>query len=85
MYVCMNVCMYVCMYICMYVHVRCMCVCIRRSLLTGLFEPTSGTARVYGRSIRKEMDTIRHSLGICPQHNTLFDESVMGVGVLVLN
>ena len=45
-----------------------------RSLLTGLFEPTSGTAHIYGNSIRSSMDSIRQSLGICPQHNILFDE-----------
>uniref|UniRef100_T1J7T4 ATP-binding cassette sub-family A member 2 n=1 Tax=Strigamia maritima TaxID=126957 RepID=T1J7T4_STRMM len=44
------------------------------SILTGLFPPTSGYARIYGRDIRSEMDNIRKSLGMCPQHNVLFDE-----------
>ena len=48
--------------------------CVYRSLLTGLFEPTSGTASVYGNDIRHHMDIIRQSLGICPQHNILFDK-----------
>ncbi|XP_062888600.1 phospholipid-transporting ATPase ABCA1-like isoform X1 [Mobula hypostoma] len=43
------------------------------SILTGLFPPTSGTAYILGRNIFTEMDTIRKSLGICPQHNVLFD------------
>uniref|UniRef100_UPI00398ECFE0 phospholipid-transporting ATPase ABCA1-like isoform X2 n=1 Tax=Pristiophorus japonicus TaxID=55135 RepID=UPI00398ECFE0 len=43
------------------------------SILTGLFPPTSGTAYILGRDIFTEMDTIRKSLGICPQHNVLFD------------
>ncbi|XP_067219925.1 retinal-specific phospholipid-transporting ATPase ABCA4 isoform X1 [Chanodichthys erythropterus] len=43
------------------------------SILTGLFPPTSGTAYVYGRDIRTEMDTIRQSLGMCPQYNILFN------------
>ncbi|XP_048020053.1 retinal-specific phospholipid-transporting ATPase ABCA4 isoform X1 [Megalobrama amblycephala] len=43
------------------------------SILTGLFPPTSGTAYVYGRDIRTEMDAIRQSLGMCPQYNILFN------------
>ncbi|XP_054609148.1 retinal-specific phospholipid-transporting ATPase ABCA4-like isoform X2 [Dunckerocampus dactyliophorus] len=42
------------------------------SILTGLFPPTSGTAYVYGRDIRTDMDAIRSSLGMCPQYNILF-------------
>ena len=44
------------------------------SLLTGLFEPTSGTAYINGYNIQKDQDEIRKSLGFCPQHNVLFDE-----------
>ncbi|XP_078054223.1 phospholipid-transporting ATPase ABCA1-like [Mustelus asterias] len=43
------------------------------SILTGLFPPTSGTAYILGRNIFTEMDAIRKSLGMCPQHNVLFD------------
>lgn len=43
------------------------------SILTGLFPPTSGTAFIYGEDIRFDMDNIRHNLGLCPQHNVLFD------------
>uniref|UniRef100_A0A6I8P991 ATP binding cassette subfamily A member 2 n=1 Tax=Ornithorhynchus anatinus TaxID=9258 RepID=A0A6I8P991_ORNAN len=43
------------------------------SILTGLFPPTSGSATIYGRDIRTEMDEIRKNLGMCPQHNVLFD------------
>ncbi|XP_022085288.1 ATP-binding cassette sub-family A member 2-like isoform X2 [Acanthaster planci] len=43
------------------------------SMLTGLFPPTSGTAHIYGCDIRSDMTTIRKSLGMCPQHNALFD------------
>ncbi|CAH1270759.1 ABCA4 [Branchiostoma lanceolatum] len=43
------------------------------SILTGLFPPTSGTATVNGHSILTNMDEIRSSLGLCPQHNILFD------------
>ena len=44
------------------------------SILTGLFPPTSGTAYINGYSILTEMDKIRDSLGLCPQHNVLFDK-----------
>ncbi|OXA56781.1 ATP-binding cassette sub-family A member 3 [Folsomia candida] len=44
------------------------------SMLTGLFPPTSGTASIAGFDIHRDMDAIRRSLGICPQHNVLFDE-----------
>ncbi|KAI5087957.1 ATP-binding cassette sub-family A member 1-like, partial [Silurus meridionalis] len=44
------------------------------SILTGLFAPTSGTAYINGFDIRKDMDRIRKTLGMCPQHNVLFNE-----------
>ncbi|RWS28570.1 ATP-binding cassette sub-family A member 7-like protein [Leptotrombidium deliense] len=43
------------------------------SILTGLLTPTSGTAKIYGKDIRTDMDNIRKSLGTCPQHNVLFN------------
>ncbi|KAI4890960.1 hypothetical protein NFI96_031544, partial [Prochilodus magdalenae] len=44
------------------------------SILTGLFAPTSGTAYVNGFDIRTDMDSIRKTLGMCPQHNVLFND-----------
>ncbi|VEL10301.1 unnamed protein product [Protopolystoma xenopodis] len=44
------------------------------SILTGLYPPTSGTAFINGLDIRKHMSTIRNSIGLCPQHNVLFDD-----------
>lgn len=44
------------------------------SILTGLFPPTSGRATVYNHDIRTDMEEIRKSLGMCPQHNVLFEE-----------
>ncbi|XP_041925671.1 phospholipid-transporting ATPase ABCA1 [Alosa sapidissima] len=44
------------------------------SILTGLFAPTSGTAIINGYDIRTDMDSIRKHLGMCPQHNVLFDD-----------
>ena len=53
------------------------------SILTGLFPPTAGTAYIYGCDIRMDMDKIRRSLGMCPQHNVLFDRSVNGALFIV--
>ncbi|XP_068444522.1 phospholipid-transporting ATPase ABCA1-like [Clinocottus analis] len=44
------------------------------SILTGLFPPTSGTAFINGYDILTDMDSIRKYLGMCPQHNVLFNE-----------
>ena len=43
------------------------------SILTGLFPPTAGSARINGLSVVDDIDLIRRNLGICPQHNVLFD------------
>uniref|UniRef100_A0A4W3JP09 ABC transporter domain-containing protein n=1 Tax=Callorhinchus milii TaxID=7868 RepID=A0A4W3JP09_CALMI len=43
------------------------------SILTGLFPPTAGTAYILGKDIRSELNSIRRNLGMCPQHNVLFD------------
>jgi ATP-binding cassette subfamily A (ABC1) protein 3 len=51
------------------------------SVLTGLIAPDyshttgpspSGTY-IYNRNILKEMEAIRYSLGVCPQHDVLFE------------
>merc|ERR1719153_291875 len=42
------------------------------SMLTGLFSPTSGDARINGFNIKGDMEKARDSLGLCPQHNMLF-------------
>ncbi|XP_041356253.1 phospholipid-transporting ATPase ABCA3-like [Gigantopelta aegis] len=43
------------------------------SLLTGFLTPTSGTAIVNGYDINSQIKKIRNSLGLCPQHDVLFD------------
>ncbi|XP_040445068.1 phospholipid-transporting ATPase ABCA7 isoform X1 [Falco naumanni] len=43
------------------------------SILTGLLPPTSGTAYILGWDIRSDIDSIRKTMGMCPQHNVLFD------------
>ncbi|XP_037025654.1 ATP-binding cassette sub-family A member 3-like isoform X1 [Bradysia coprophila] len=44
------------------------------SLLSGMFPPSSGTALINGKDIRHDISGVRSSLGLCPQHNILFDE-----------
>lgn len=44
------------------------------SMLTGMFPPTSGTAVINGYDIRTNLQKARSSIGLCPQHNILFDE-----------
>ncbi|XP_061455423.1 phospholipid-transporting ATPase ABCA3 [Rhineura floridana] len=43
------------------------------SMLTGLYPPTSGQAYINGYEISQGMNLIRKSLGLCPQHDVLFD------------
>ena len=43
------------------------------SMLTGLYTPTGGRALINGLSVVEDIDLIRTNLGICPQHNVLFD------------
>ncbi|KAK7485122.1 hypothetical protein BaRGS_00023662, partial [Batillaria attramentaria] len=42
------------------------------SMLTGFIPPTSGTAYINDHDIRTDIDSVRDSLGLCPQHNILF-------------
>lgn len=44
------------------------------SVLTGLFPPTKGDCIIYNYSIRKDLSKLRESMGICPQHNVIFDD-----------
>jgi ABC-type multidrug transport system ATPase subunit len=41
-------------------------------ILTGLTAPTSGVAIINGMDVSQDMQSIRHSLGVCPQHDVLF-------------
>ncbi|CAD5111485.1 DgyrCDS794 [Dimorphilus gyrociliatus] len=43
------------------------------NMLTGFISPTSGEALVNGYNIRTDIDSVRSSLGLCPQHDILFD------------
>ncbi|ODM95225.1 ATP-binding cassette sub-family A member 3 [Orchesella cincta] len=44
------------------------------SMISGMFAPSSGTAIVNGYDITTALDKARSSLGLCPQHNMLFDK-----------
>ena len=44
------------------------------SMLTGMYTPTSGTAKIAGLDVHDQMDQIRRLLGFCPQHNVLWDD-----------
>lgn len=44
-----------------------------RSILSGLFPPSSGSASILGHDVQTNMAAIRPHLGICPQYNVLFD------------
>uniref|UniRef100_A0A803V3Y8 ATP binding cassette subfamily A member 12 n=1 Tax=Ficedula albicollis TaxID=59894 RepID=A0A803V3Y8_FICAL len=43
------------------------------SILTGLFPTSSGTIMVYGKDIRTDQEVIRKNMGVCMQHNVLFN------------
>ena len=44
------------------------------NMLTGMLEPDAGDCTIYDHSILNEMDEIRKNLGLCPQHNILWDD-----------
>ena len=41
-------------------------------LPAGFIPPSSGTAYINDKDIRTDIDSVRESLGLCPQHNILF-------------
>lgn len=43
------------------------------SILTGLFQPTKGTARIFGLDIKENMAEIHQKIGIVPQFSILWD------------
>ncbi|XP_059504050.1 retinal-specific phospholipid-transporting ATPase ABCA4 isoform X2 [Stegostoma tigrinum] len=52
------------------------------SMLIGLFPPTSGTAVINGKDIRTDIDAIRQEIGVCPQHNILFNNLTVAEHIL---
>jgi ABC-type multidrug transport system fused ATPase/permease subunit len=43
------------------------------SILTGLYSATSGQAQIFDLDVASQMNEIRKKLGVCPQHDILFD------------
>ena len=43
------------------------------SMLTGLIEKSQGEASCYDVNLFEEMDEVREFMGVCPQHDVLFD------------
>jgi|Transcript_16267 ABC-type multidrug transport system ATPase subunit len=43
-------------------------------MLTGMLMPTGGDAIINGFSIRRETDMVRRSIGLCQQHDVLFEK-----------
>ena len=39
-----------------------------------MYSKTAGDSMINGYDTDKDLDTVRKSLGICPQHNMLFPE-----------
>ena len=44
------------------------------SMLVGLIPPTSGDGSIYDHKMSEDMQRIRKTLGVCPQHDILFPE-----------
>jgi len=44
------------------------------SILTGMYTPTSGDARLGDKWITTDMHEIRSQIGFCPQHDILYDD-----------
>ena len=43
-------------------------------MVTGQIEPTAGDALIDGCSVNKETAAVRRVMGLCPQHDILYDE-----------
>uniref|UniRef100_A0A336LUW2 CSON001511 protein n=1 Tax=Culicoides sonorensis TaxID=179676 RepID=A0A336LUW2_CULSO len=48
------------------------------NMLTGMMPPSGGTATVNGFDIKEDLQQVQSSLGICPQHNVLFESLTVG-------
>jgi ABC-type multidrug transport system ATPase subunit len=44
------------------------------SIISGLYPPTSGTARINGLNIRTDIDKVHMITGVCPQDNVLWED-----------
>jgi ABC-type multidrug transport system ATPase subunit len=44
------------------------------NMLSGMFPPTYGDAFIFGKSVRHELRQVQGMMGICPQHDVLWEE-----------
>lgn len=42
-------------------------------MLTGMLMPSGGDAVIHGNSIKRDTDAVRSSIGLCQQHDVLYD------------
>ena len=42
-------------------------------MLTGLLSKTTGSGRIFNENLFTQMDDVRQYMGVCPQHDVLFD------------
>lgn len=42
-------------------------------MLTGMLMPSEGDALIHGNSIKRDTDLVRRSIGLCQQHDVLYD------------
>ncbi|KAF9186902.1 hypothetical protein BGZ51_001692 [Haplosporangium sp. Z 767] len=47
-------------------------------ILTGLYEPTQGWARLAGFELDTEVKDVYRNIGVCPQHDILWDDLTVG-------
>ena len=52
------------------------------SILTGLYPTTKGDAILNGFDIKTQREQVYMSIGICPQHDTLWDDLTVGEHLL---
>ncbi|KAL6900778.1 hypothetical protein ACP4OV_005454 [Aristida adscensionis] len=43
------------------------------NMMIGLLKPTNGTAYIHGMDLRKDMNEIYENIGVCPQHDLLWE------------
>ena len=43
------------------------------SLMAGLYEPTQGEVEMFGVNMHEEFEYCRKFMGVCPQHDVLFE------------
>jgi hypothetical protein len=48
------------------------------NMMTGFLEPSTGTAVICGKDIRTDMNAIYTIMGVCPQHDLLWDSLTGG-------